>query len=88
MPTGNLRASAVDFLGVFWCGKRAAGPAAGTLFRICAVFISVIRSIRTPVKAHGNYISTRILALAPFMALYSQNSSMMSLSHIVTFSLS
>ena len=53
------------FWGVFWCGKRAARPAAAALCRICAVFISVIRSIRTPVKAHGNYISTRILALAP-----------------------
>ena len=53
MRTENAR-QRIRFLGVFWCINRAA------LCRIYAVCISAIRSIRTPVKAHGhgNYIST------------------------------
>ena len=89
MRTENARQRIRFWGGVFWCSKRAARQAAGALCRICAVFVSVIRSTHTPVKAHGNYISTRILALAPLMALYRQNSGvMMSLSHVTIIRLS
>ena len=63
--TARYNAQYTEFFGgVFWCSKRAARPAAGGLCRIRAVFISVIRSSRTPGPAQASKVPSRNAPIA------------------------